>query len=113
MKRLNSKFTDSQHKLISSTQKKFRLYYAIMLKYYESHHKFFDDFPKISGSLLTNIAVKLDLETTSIIIPSARYLHTYLDRATSGLIPLSFAKVSISQKCTFFVFPSVSLSYIL
>jgi hypothetical protein len=32
MKRLNSKFIDSQHKLISSTQKKFRLYYAIMLK---------------------------------------------------------------------------------
>lgn len=38
MKRLNSKFTDSQYKLISSTQKKFRLYYAIMLKYYESHY---------------------------------------------------------------------------
>lgn len=77
MKRLNSKFTDSQYKLISSTQKKFRLYYAIMLKYYESHNKFIDGLPKISGSLLTNIAIKLDLETTSITIPSARAVRNY------------------------------------
>lgn len=77
MKRLNSKFTDSQYKLISSTQKKFRLYYAIMLKYYESHNKFLDGLPKISGSLLTNIAIKLDLETTSITIPSARAVRNY------------------------------------
>lgn len=77
MKRLNSQFTDLQYKLISSTQKKFRLYYAIMLKYYESHHKFLDGLPKISGSLLTNIAIKLDLETTSITIPSARAVRNY------------------------------------
>jgi hypothetical protein len=77
MKRLNSKFTDLQYKLISSTQKKFRLYYALTLKYYESHYKFFDGLPKISGSLLTNIAVKLDLETTSITIPSARAIRNY------------------------------------
>lgn len=77
MKRLNSKFTDSQYKLISSTQKKFRLYYAIMLKYYESHNKFLDGLPKISGSLLTNIAIKLDLETTSITIPSSRAVRNY------------------------------------
>lgn len=77
MKRLNSKFTDSQYKLIFSTQKKFRLYYAIMLKYYESHHKFLDGLPKISGSLSTNIAIKLDLETTSITIPSARAVRNY------------------------------------
>jgi hypothetical protein len=48
-----------------------------MLKYYESHYKFFDGLPKISGSLLTNIAIKLDLETTSITIPSARAIRNY------------------------------------
>ncbi|WP_040258184.1 hypothetical protein [Rickettsia hoogstraalii] len=48
-----------------------------MLKYYESHHRFFDGLPKISGSLLTNIAIKLDLDTTSITIPSARAIRNY------------------------------------
>jgi len=70
MKRLNSNFTDAQLKIIFSKGKRFRLYCAILFKYYEVHNAFFQETPKISGSLLKNITSKLHLENSNIEIPS-------------------------------------------
>ena len=77
MKRLNSKFTDAQLKIIFSKDQKFRLYCAILFKYYEIHNIFFQNPHKISGSLLQNIASKLHLENSNIEIPSERAINTY------------------------------------
>lgn len=77
MKRLNSKFTESQLQIIFARDKKFRLYCAILLKYYEAHSIFFKELPKISGSLLKNITKKLNLENGNIIVPSERAIKDY------------------------------------
>lgn len=77
MKRLNSNFTDAQLQIIFSKSKRFRLYCAILFKYYEVHNAFFQETPKISGSLLKNITSKLHLENSNIEIPSGRAINEY------------------------------------
>ncbi len=77
MKRLNSNFTDAQLKIIFSKGKRFRLYCVILFKYYEVHNAFFQETPKISGSLLKNITSKLHLENSNIEIPSERAINEY------------------------------------
>jgi hypothetical protein len=80
MKRLNSKFTQSQLKLIQAGDKKFRMYWAISLKYYEVHNEFVTGLPKISGSLLKNISKNLGLKKSAISIPSDRAIRRFRTR---------------------------------
>ena len=76
MKYLNSNFTIEQINLIMKKQKEYRMFYALYFKHYEIKVKFFGDFPKFSGSLVTNISKKLQINR-KIIFPSERVRYIY------------------------------------
>ena len=72
----NSKFSEQQLSLINEKQGKYRLFYALLFKYYEINTEFFESVPKFSGSLITNIAKLLNIPRT-ISIPAKSTLGKY------------------------------------
>lgn len=69
MIRYNSKFSKEQLDLILQKSRKYRLYYALLFKYYEINNKFVDELPKFSGSLITKLTAMLQIPRT-LSIPS-------------------------------------------
>lgn len=72
----NSKFSQDQMLLINKKKRKYRLFYSLLLKYYEIHTDFFKKTPKFSGSLITNITKSLNLPRT-ISTPSTATFAKY------------------------------------
>jgi len=76
MIRLNSKFNKEQLSLIVSKSRKYRIFYALLFKYYEINTEFFTELPKFSGSLITNFTKILNVSRL-ISIPSESVLNAY------------------------------------
>lgn len=76
MKRFNSSFDITQIKMINAKNKKYRLYYALLLKYYELHSRFFVGFPNFSNSLISSLTDKFNVPY-KIVAPSNTSLVAY------------------------------------
>lgn len=76
MIRLNSKFNQEQLSLIFSKSRKYRIFYALLFKYYEINTEFFTELPKFSGSLITNFTKVLNVSRL-ISVPSESVLNVY------------------------------------
>ncbi len=74
--RLNSELSDEQLFLIGGKNTKYRMYYALLFKYYEINKVFFKKTPQFSGSLITSFANKLEIPRT-ISEPSSNILSRY------------------------------------
>lgn len=72
----NSKFLSDQIFIINKRPRKYRLFYALLFKYYEINTEFFDETPRFSGSLITNIAKLFGVPRT-ISTPSKSVLAKY------------------------------------
>ena len=76
MTRLNSKFNKEQFSMITDKARKYRLFYALLFKYYEIHSEFFNDTPQFSGSLMTNLSKLLEVPR-NLFTPSKSVLSKY------------------------------------
>ncbi len=76
MIRLNSKFNKEQLSLIVSKSRKYRIFYALLFKYYEINTEFFTELPKFSGSLITSFTKILNVSRL-IYVPSESVLNAY------------------------------------
>ena len=76
MIRLNSKFNKEQLSLIVSKSRKYRIFYALLFKYYEINTEFFTELPKFSGSLITSFTKILNVSRL-ISVPSESVLNAY------------------------------------
>lgn len=75
----NSKFSQDQMLLINKKKRKYRLFYSLLLKYYEIHTDFFKKTPKFSGSLITNITKSLNLPRTISTLSTATFAKYKLE----------------------------------
>ena len=76
MKRLNSSFSTEQIKMINSKNKKYRLYYALMFKYYEINNSFFEQVPKCSHNLVSVLMDKFNI-SSKLAVPSNKPISIY------------------------------------
>jgi len=76
MKRLNSSFSIEQIKMINSKNKKYRLYYALMFKYYEMNNNFFEQIPKYSHNLVSVLMEKFNI-SSKLTVPSNKPISIY------------------------------------
>jgi TnpA family transposase len=76
MSRLNSKFSDELIIIVNSKHNRYRLYYALLAKYYEVNHRFFKEPPHFSGSLLITLSA-LFAVSSRINIPSEKIQSSY------------------------------------
>lgn len=59
------KLTVAQLNLIKSRHYSHKLYFAIMLKFYEKNHRFFDDYVEVSFKLVSKLAIQLGVSNKS------------------------------------------------
>ena len=76
MGRLNSRFDQKLILLIKAKHKKYRLFYALYIKYYELHGVFFSEIPKFSNNFIDKLSGIFEVPR-KIYTPSAKALNEY------------------------------------